>query len=533
MVALFRVIAQDSLAPEGKRRAERAAFLRDTGSLPSRCGSARLCGRLCRMARKKISCSQAFAVGRSLGVDFRKVRPAQWCMGMNVELEHGRRDRRTNVTNDSPRLTGKIAWAHLNELPDYYTRLAKMERGRSNPARRGVSMGHIAHGEMVVKRLLDDTVALLADKKPEKKIALGRYVLLVYRDFRASVTGAPLETVFWILRKGRTPVGNGQLLRTPEHFEVVWGGLLKVAQGKGLYEQTLRALRVHLGVPIASDTDLSDAAMKTWERMTNAGHASWVQTSQYSGYYRINPSRPRTFFGLRRGSPSLVVWFVSGGEAVPVTEMTCADPWGAGSSWVVVQAPTAREALSVASYFDSRPTFAVIDFAYRLRVWASKAAKRVQGEWCVSAAEAPVFRLNRPSERSEGRANPVLAMRPTLEDGYGFRQEELSEFQRDFYRRMAATGLAITVGVIRENGRVESLSVSYIDTFLSVIAVITRSGEIEIFPSFLRVPARKSGYSPLSRPYNTFDIKRAVRLFVKLVRTRGERVVSWQEENGE
>ena len=48
-------------------------------------------------------------------------------MGMDVELEHGKVGPRTNVTNDDPVLTGKIAWAHLNEIPDYYTRLYKME----------------------------------------------------------------------------------------------------------------------------------------------------------------------------------------------------------------------------------------------------------------------------------------------------------------------------------------------------------------------------------------------------------------------
>jgi len=48
-------------------------------------------------------------------------------MGMDVELEHGTIDPHTNVTNDDPLATGKIALAHLNELPDYYTRLDKME----------------------------------------------------------------------------------------------------------------------------------------------------------------------------------------------------------------------------------------------------------------------------------------------------------------------------------------------------------------------------------------------------------------------
>jgi Protein of unknown function (DUF5661) len=48
-------------------------------------------------------------------------------MGMDVELEHGTQDLATNVTDDDLAITAKIARAHLNEFPDYYTRLAVME----------------------------------------------------------------------------------------------------------------------------------------------------------------------------------------------------------------------------------------------------------------------------------------------------------------------------------------------------------------------------------------------------------------------
>ncbi|GAH30981.1 unnamed protein product, partial [marine sediment metagenome] len=40
----------------------------------------------------------------------------------------GTRDPNTNVTDDDPLMTGKIALAHLNEFPDYYTRLDRMEK---------------------------------------------------------------------------------------------------------------------------------------------------------------------------------------------------------------------------------------------------------------------------------------------------------------------------------------------------------------------------------------------------------------------
>ncbi|PIQ07183.1 MAG: hypothetical protein COW72_01130 [Candidatus Nealsonbacteria bacterium CG18_big_fil_WC_8_21_14_2_50_37_10] len=71
---------------------------------------------------------EAKRVGEMLGIDWSKFDVEQFRMGMDVELEHGLRDTNTNVTNDDPIMTGKIALAHLNEFPDYYTRLEKMEK---------------------------------------------------------------------------------------------------------------------------------------------------------------------------------------------------------------------------------------------------------------------------------------------------------------------------------------------------------------------------------------------------------------------
>jgi hypothetical protein len=75
------------------------------------------------------SADQARAIGERIGIDWRTSRfdVEQFAMGLAVELEHGRRDPATNVSDDDEVTTGKIAWAHLNEFPDYYTRLAQME----------------------------------------------------------------------------------------------------------------------------------------------------------------------------------------------------------------------------------------------------------------------------------------------------------------------------------------------------------------------------------------------------------------------
>jgi len=68
-------------------------------------------------------------IGSAIGIDWDSAPfdVEQFRSGMDVELEHGLHDPATNVTNDDPLVTGKIALAHLNEFPDYYTRLEKME----------------------------------------------------------------------------------------------------------------------------------------------------------------------------------------------------------------------------------------------------------------------------------------------------------------------------------------------------------------------------------------------------------------------
>jgi hypothetical protein len=76
---------------------------------------------------QKISTEEAQQVGAALGLDWNKIDVEQFRRGLEVELEHGARDPETDVTNDDLSITGRIAWAHLKEFPDYYTRLDKLE----------------------------------------------------------------------------------------------------------------------------------------------------------------------------------------------------------------------------------------------------------------------------------------------------------------------------------------------------------------------------------------------------------------------
>ena len=77
--------------------------------------------------KRQFSPEEARSIGTQLKIDWSKIDLEQFRRGLEVELEHGAADSETNVTGDDPLLTGKIAWAHLKEIGDYYTRLDQME----------------------------------------------------------------------------------------------------------------------------------------------------------------------------------------------------------------------------------------------------------------------------------------------------------------------------------------------------------------------------------------------------------------------
>ena len=77
--------------------------------------------------KRQFSTKEAQSIGMQLGIDWSQIDLEQFRRGLEVELEHGAIDSETNVTGDDLVLTGKIAWAHLKEIRDYYTRLDHME----------------------------------------------------------------------------------------------------------------------------------------------------------------------------------------------------------------------------------------------------------------------------------------------------------------------------------------------------------------------------------------------------------------------
>lgn len=84
------------------------------------------------MGERNFSPEEAKEIGDRIGIDWSNIPVDEFRMGLSVELEHGAHDPETDVTDDDLLVTGKIAWAHLKEVPDYYTRLAKMEAEAEN-----------------------------------------------------------------------------------------------------------------------------------------------------------------------------------------------------------------------------------------------------------------------------------------------------------------------------------------------------------------------------------------------------------------
>ena len=80
------------------------------------------------MEKKHFTEEQAKEIGEKLGIKWDKFDIEQFRHGMDIELEHGTINSNTNVSDDDPLITGKIALAHLNEFLDYYDRLDKMEK---------------------------------------------------------------------------------------------------------------------------------------------------------------------------------------------------------------------------------------------------------------------------------------------------------------------------------------------------------------------------------------------------------------------
>jgi len=67
-----------------------------------------------------INIYDAISIANKLRIKFDKFSIKDFLIGLNIELEHGTINPKTNITDDDLELTAKITLAHLNEHSNYY-----------------------------------------------------------------------------------------------------------------------------------------------------------------------------------------------------------------------------------------------------------------------------------------------------------------------------------------------------------------------------------------------------------------------------
>ena len=79
------------------------------------------------MNDRNVSADEAKRIGDKLGVNWAKIDPGHFQRGLDVEFGHGMHDPGSNAIDYDVAPTGKIAWARLEEFPEYHTRLTRLE----------------------------------------------------------------------------------------------------------------------------------------------------------------------------------------------------------------------------------------------------------------------------------------------------------------------------------------------------------------------------------------------------------------------
>ncbi len=108
--------------------------------------------------KAKVSLKEANMILNELNPKGMKIDPADFCRGLEVELEHGMQFKDANVTNNHPLLTGLIVVAHFKESLDYYKLLEVAEL--EGDLTKAVAKGRSAKIKEYYQRLAHAKIAL-------------------------------------------------------------------------------------------------------------------------------------------------------------------------------------------------------------------------------------------------------------------------------------------------------------------------------------------------------------------------------------
>ena len=111
-----------------------------------------------KLKKAKVLSKEGKIILAKVNISGMKIPLADFCAGLEVELEHGVRFQDANVTNNHPLLTGKIVIAHLKESMDYYKLLEVAEL--EGDLLKAVKAGNIKKVKDYYKRLAQARMVL-------------------------------------------------------------------------------------------------------------------------------------------------------------------------------------------------------------------------------------------------------------------------------------------------------------------------------------------------------------------------------------
>ena len=77
--------------------------------------------------RKQISSEEAKRIGEAIHIDWEQIDLEQFRQGLMGNHKHETMDPETGLVYHGVLLTGKVVLDHLQEFPDYFTRLEKLK----------------------------------------------------------------------------------------------------------------------------------------------------------------------------------------------------------------------------------------------------------------------------------------------------------------------------------------------------------------------------------------------------------------------
>jgi hypothetical protein len=221
-------------------------------------------------ARKGFTADEAQRAGAQIGIDWRSAAfdVEQFRQGMEVELEHGLHDGTTNVTGDDPISTAKIALAHLNEFPDYYTRLQRMEREAEQGVRTGDTTGGLADEFLPVFDISDEVAVVTAADRSRAWDALMDADLIEVGRRRPLVglLGAVrvLPDLVWNLLHGERPAAAPERLTLRDTTTLPMSGGGWVLLGERPPEEIALGLVGKFWRPVIEFADVDAVAFKEY-----------------------------------------------------------------------------------------------------------------------------------------------------------------------------------------------------------------------------------------------------------------------------